>query len=85
MARASLAADCQGRTRKTLLRTVRLAYRDRLPFIECVRSMAQRHYGVEVGCCRSIRPRATRDALFDDGCDVIIEHLEFWRECGYLG
>ena len=25
------------------------------------------------------------DALFDDGCDVVIEHLEFWRECGYLG
>jgi len=61
------------------LRTVRLAYRDRdrLPFIECVREMAQRHYGVEVAVQRIDTTEGYEDALFDDGCDVIIEHLEY--------
>lgn len=61
------------------MRTVRLAYRDRdrLPFIECVREMAQRHYGVEVAVQRIDTTEGYEDALFDDGCDVIIEHLEY--------
>lgn len=61
------------------MRTVRLAYRDRdrLPFIECVREMARRHYGVEVAVQRIDTTEGYEDALFDDGCDVIIEHLEY--------
>jgi hypothetical protein len=59
--------------------SVRLAYRDedRTPVIFCIKEMAQRHYGVNV---EAILIKGTRDyeaALFNDACDVIIEHLEY--------
>jgi hypothetical protein len=59
--------------------SVRLAYRDedRTPVIFCITEMAQRHYGVNV---EVILIKGTRDyeaALFNDACDVIIEHLEY--------
>jgi hypothetical protein len=59
--------------------SVRLAYRDedRTPVIFCIKEMAQRHYGVNV---EVILIKGTRDyeaALFNDACDVIIEHLEY--------
>ena len=59
--------------------SVRLAYRDedRTPVIFCIKEMAQRHYGVNVDV---ILIKGTRDyeaALFNDACDVIIEHLEY--------
>lgn len=61
------------------MQTVRLAYRDedRTPVIFCIKEMAQRHYGVNV---EVILIKGTRDyeaALFNDACDVIIEHLEY--------
>lgn len=62
-----------------LVRTVRLAYRDedRTPVIFCVKEMARRHYDVNV---EVILIKGTIDyetALFNDSCDVIIEHLEY--------
>ena len=58
--------------------SVRLAYRDedRTPVIFCIKEMARRHYGVDV---EVILIKGTKDyeaALFNDSCDVIIEHLE---------
>ena len=58
---------------------VRLAYRDedRTPVIFCIKEMARRHYGVDV---EVIVIKGTKDyeaALFNDSCDVIIEHLEY--------
>jgi len=59
--------------------SVRLAYRDedRTPVIFCIKEMARRHYGVDV---EVILIKGTKDyeaALFNDSCDVIIEHLEY--------
>ena len=59
--------------------TVRLAYRDedRTPVIFCIKEMARRHYDVDV---EVLLIKGTKDyeaALFDDACDVIIEHLEY--------
>ena len=61
------------------MRPVRLAYRDRdrLPLIACIREMARRHYDVDVVVVR-IQPTGEYEAaLFDDRCDLIVEHLEF--------
>ena len=61
------------------MRPIRLAYRDRdrLPMVECIREMARRHYDVDVVVVR-IEPTGEYEAaLFDDSCDLIIEHLEF--------
>ena len=61
------------------MRPVRLAYRDRdrLPLIACIREMARRHYDVVVVVVR-IQPTGEYEAaLFDDRCDLIVEHLEF--------
>ena len=58
---------------------VRLAYRDRdrLPVIACIREMARRHYDVDVVVVR-IEPTGEYEAaLFDDRCDLIVEHLEY--------
>jgi hypothetical protein len=59
--------------------TVRLAYRDedRTPVIFCIKEMAGRHYDLDV---EVLLIKGTKDyeaALFDDSCDVIIEHLEY--------
>jgi len=59
--------------------TVRLAYRDedRTPVIYCIKEMARRHHGVDV---EVLLIKGTKDyeaALFDNVCDVIIEHLEY--------
>ena len=61
------------------MRTVRLAYRDRdrLPLIACIREMARRHYDVDVDVVRIQPTDEYEAALFDDKCDLIIEHLEF--------
>ncbi|MCH8199368.1 MAG: hypothetical protein IIA54_04790 [Chloroflexi bacterium] len=61
------------------MRPVRLAYRDRdrLPLIACIREMARRHYDVVVVVVR-IQPTGEYEAaLFDDRCDLIVEHLEY--------
>jgi hypothetical protein len=59
--------------------TVRLAYRDedRTPVIFCIQEMARRHYDLDV---EVMLIKGTKDyevALFNDSCDVIIEHLEY--------
>ena len=61
------------------MRTIRLAYRDRdrLPMIECIREMAGRHYDIEVDVLRIQPTDEYEGALFDDSCDLLIEHLEF--------
>ena len=61
------------------MRTVRLAYRDRdrLPVIACIREMARRHYDVDVVVVRIQPTDEYEAALFDDSCDLLIEHLEF--------
>ena len=61
------------------MRPVRLAYRDRdrLPVIACIREMARRHYDVDVVVVRIQPTDEYEAALFDDSCDLLIEHLEF--------
>jgi hypothetical protein len=59
--------------------TLRLAYRDedRTPVIFCIKEMARQHYDVDV---EVILIKGTKDyeaALFDNSCDVLIEHLEY--------
>ena len=59
--------------------TVRLAYRDedRTPVIFCIKEMARRHYGVDVDVTLIKGTKDYEAALFNDSCDVIIEHLEY--------
>ena len=61
------------------MRTIRLAYRDhdRTPVIYCIKAMAERHYGVHVDVLHIEPQREFEAALFDHGCDVIIEHIEY--------
>jgi hypothetical protein len=67
--------------------TVRIAYRDedRTPVIFCVKEMARRHYDIDV---EVLRIKGTKDyeaALFNESCDVIIEHLEYLYLTGVQG
>jgi hypothetical protein len=59
--------------------TVRLAYRDedRTPVIFCIKEMAERHYDVDVEVMLIKGTKHYEAALFNDSCDVIIEHLEY--------
>ena len=59
--------------------TVRLAYRDndRTPVIYCIKAMAERHYGVRIEVVQIEERHAFEDALFNNSCDVIIEHIEY--------
>ena len=61
------------------MRTIRLAYRDhdRTPVIYCIKTLAERHYGVHVEVVHIEPQREFEAALFDHGCDVIIEHIEY--------
>ncbi|HET9915922.1 MAG TPA: hypothetical protein VFQ89_02365 [Candidatus Binatia bacterium] len=61
------------------MRTIRLAYRDhdRTPVIYCIKAMAERHYRVNVEVLHIEPQREFEAALFDHGCDVIIEHIEY--------
>ena len=61
------------------MQTVRLAYRDedRTPVIFCIKEMARRHYDVEVEIVLIKGTKEYEAALFNDSCDVIIEHLEY--------
>jgi hypothetical protein len=61
------------------MRTVRLAYRDhdRTPVIFCIKEMAGRHYDVNVEVLVIKGTKEYEAALFNDSCDVIIEHLEY--------
>ena len=61
------------------MRPIRLAYRDRdrLPVVECIREMARRHYDVDVVVVHIQPTDEYEAALFDDRCDLIIEHLEY--------
>ncbi|MCH8199178.1 MAG: hypothetical protein IIA54_03800 [Chloroflexi bacterium] len=61
------------------MRLIRLAYRDRdrLPLIACIREMARRHYDVDVDVVRIQPTDEYEAALFDDRCDLIVEHLEY--------
>ena len=45
--------------------------------IECIREMAGRHYDIEVDVLRIQPTDEYEGALFDDSCDLLIEHLEF--------
>ena len=58
---------------------VRLAYRDndRTPVIYCIKAMAERHYGVNVEVVHIEERKEFEDALFNNSCDVIIEHIEY--------
>jgi hypothetical protein len=59
--------------------TVRLAYRDedRTPVIFCIKEMAERHYDLDVEVMLIKGTKDYEAALFNDSCDVIIEHLEY--------
>jgi len=61
------------------MRTVRLAYRDndRTPVIYCIKAMAEQHYGIEVQVVQIEGREQFEAALFNDSCDVIIEHIEY--------
>ena len=61
------------------MRTVRLAYRDneRTPVIYCIQAMAERHYGVTVEVVQIEPEKEFEAGLFNDSCDVIIEHIEY--------
>jgi hypothetical protein len=61
------------------MRTVRLAYRDndRTPVIYCIKAMAEQHYGIEVQVVQIEGREEFEAALFNDSCDVIIEHIEY--------
>lgn len=61
------------------MRTVRLAYRDhdRTPVIFCIKAMAERHYGVAVEVIQIADREEFEAALFNNSCDVIIEHIEY--------
>jgi hypothetical protein len=61
------------------MQTIRLAYRDedRTPVIFCIKEMARQHYDLDV---EVLLIKGTKDyeaALFDNSCDVLIEHLEY--------
>lgn len=58
---------------------IRLAYRDddRTPVIYCIQAMAREHYDLDVEVIKIPGTQEYEDALFDDACDVIIEHLEY--------
>jgi len=61
------------------MQTVRLAYRDedRTPVIFCIKEMARQHYDLDV---EVLLIKGTKDyeaALFNNSCDVLIEHLEY--------
>ena len=59
--------------------TLRLAYRDedRIPVIFCIKEMARRYYNVDVEVILIKGTKEYEAALFNDACDVIIEHLEY--------
>jgi hypothetical protein len=61
------------------VRSVRLAYRDndRTPVIYCIKAMAERHYAVTVDVVHIEPQQEFEGALFDNSCDVIIEHVEY--------
>lgn len=61
------------------MRTVRLAYRDndRTPVIYCIKALAQRHYGVNVEVVQIDGQIEFEAALFEQACDIIIEHIEY--------
>ncbi|MSP40946.1 MAG: ABC transporter substrate-binding protein [Deltaproteobacteria bacterium] len=61
------------------MRAIRLAYRDhdRTPMIYCIKAMAERHYNVNVEIIRIEPKHEFEAALFNDSCDVIIEHIEY--------
>ncbi len=59
--------------------TIRLGYRDhdRAPVIYCIKTMAERHYGVNVDVVHIHERQAFEDALLNGRCDTIIEHIEY--------
>lgn len=61
------------------MRRIRLAYRDndRTPVIYCIKEMARRYYDIDVEVLRIPGTKEYEDALFNDSCDIIIEHLEY--------
>src|SRR4030095_2096424 len=61
------------------MRTVRLAYRDndRTPVIYCIKAMAEQYYDFEVQVLQIEGREAFEAALFENTCDVIIEHIEY--------
>jgi hypothetical protein len=61
------------------MRTLRLAYRDddRTPVIFCIKEMARRYYDIDVEILQIKGTDEYEAALFNDSCDVIIEHLEY--------
>jgi len=61
------------------MRTVRLAYRDndRTPVIYCIKAMAGQHYSIEIQVVQIEGREEFEAALFNDSCDVIIEHIEY--------
>jgi hypothetical protein len=61
------------------MRTIRLAYRDhdRTPVIYCIKTLAERHYGVHIEVVHIEPQREFEAALFDHAGDVIIEHIEY--------
>jgi hypothetical protein len=58
---------------------VRLAYRDndRTPVIYCIKAMAGRYYDMDVEVVQIEERAEFEAALFNNACDVIIEHIEY--------
>ena len=61
------------------MQNLRLAYRDedRIPVIFCIKEMARRYYNVDVEVILIKGTKEYEAALFNDACDVLIEHLEY--------
>jgi ABC-type nitrate/sulfonate/bicarbonate transport system substrate-binding protein len=62
------------------MRHVRLAYRDpdRTPVIYAITEMARRHYDLDVEVLQIKGTEEYEAAVFEDRCDIIIEHLEYF-------
>jgi hypothetical protein len=65
-----------------LVRSLTLAYRDvdRLPVIFAIREMAKRHCDLDLSVVMIKDEAEFKVALFNRGCDALVEHLEFLYE-----
>lgn len=66
---------------------VRLAYRDndRTPVIYCIKTLAARHYGLDVEIVQIRGTAEYEAAIFEGAADLICEHMEYLYEEAALG
>src|SRR5437763_9549875 len=62
------------------MQRIRLAYRDndRTPVIFAVKEMARAHYELDVEVLQIKGTEEYESAVFEDRCDIVIEHLEYF-------